>query len=45
MFLSQLGIEYNKITKDEFVVLMKILRKSDYLKSPGRKRGKGRKKK
>ena len=45
MFLSQLGIKYNKITKDEFVALMKILRKSEYLKSPGSKRGKGRKKK
>ena len=45
MFLSQLGIKYNKITKDEFVALMKILRKSDYLKSPVSKRGKGRRKK
>ena len=45
MFLSQLGIKYSKITKDECVALMKILRKSDYLKSPGSKRGKGRKKK
>ena len=34
----------NKITKEELVVLMKILRKSDLLKSPGSKRGKGGKK-
>lgn len=44
MFLGQLGIKYNKLTKDELVVLMKILRKSDLLKSPGSKRGKGKKK-
>ncbi|MGN9126755.1 helix-turn-helix domain-containing protein [Oliverpabstia intestinalis] len=44
MFLGQLGIKYNKITKDEFVTLMGILRKSDLLKSPGNKRGKGGKK-
>ena len=45
MFLGQLGIKYNKITKDEFVTLMGILRKSDLLKSPGSKRGKGGRKK
>lgn len=45
MFLGQLGIKYNKITTEEFVVLMRILRKSDLLKSPGSKRGKGGRKK
>ncbi|MCF0134013.1 MAG: hypothetical protein HUJ72_09125 [Blautia sp.] len=44
MFLSKLGIKYNKLTKDELVTLMKILRKSDFLKSPDSKRGRGRKK-
>ncbi|MEJ8742786.1 MULTISPECIES: hypothetical protein [Clostridia] len=45
MFLKQLGIKYSKITKDEFVTLMGILRKSDMLKFPGSKRGKGNRKK
>lgn len=45
MFLKQLGIKYNKITKDEFVTLLGILRKSDMLKSLGNKRGKGNRKK
>lgn len=43
MLLGQLGIKYNKLTKDELVVLMRILSKSDLLKSPGRKRGKNKK--
>ena len=43
MLLAQLGIKYNKLTKDELVVLMRILSKSDLLKSPGRKRGKSKK--
>lgn len=41
MFLKQLGIKYSKLTKDEFVTLMGILRKSDMLKSPGSKHSKG----
>ena len=45
MFLKQLGIKYSKLTKDEFVTLMGILRKSDMLKSPGSKRSKGNRKK
>lgn len=45
MFLKQLGIKYSKLTKDEFVTLMGILRKSDMLKSPGSKRDKGNRKK
>jgi len=45
MFLKQLGIKYSKITKDEFVTLMGILRKSDMLKFPRSKRGKGNRKK
>lgn len=40
MFLKQLGIKYSKLTKDEFVTLMGILRKSDMLKSTGSKHGK-----
>ena len=43
MFLDQLGIKYNKLTKEELEVLMNILRKSDFLKSPGSKRDKGKK--
>ena len=45
MFLKQLGIKYSKITKDEFVTLIGILRNSDILKSPGSKRDKGSRKK
>lgn len=45
MFLKQLGIKYSKLTKDEFVTLMGILRKSDMLKSLGSKRDKGTRKK
>ena len=45
LFLSQLDIEYSKITKDEFVTLMGILRKSDKLKTSGKNgRGTGKKK-
>ena len=44
MFLKQLGIKYSKLTKDEFVTLMGILRKSNMLKSPGSKHGKGNRK-
>ena len=45
MFLKQLGIKYSKITKDEFVTLIDILRKCDIPKFPGSKRGKGSRKK
>lgn len=46
LFLSQLDIKYSKITKDEFVTLMGILRKSDKLKTSGKNgRGKGKKNK
>lgn len=45
MFLKQLGINYNKLSKDEFVTLIGILRKSNLLKSPGSKRGKASRKK
>ena len=40
LLLGQLGIKYHKLTRDEVVVLMRILRKSDFLKSPGSRRGK-----
>ncbi len=45
IFLKQLGIKYSKITKDEFVTLIDILRKCDIPKFPGSKRGKGSRKK
>ena len=40
IFLAQLGIPYDALTKDEFVVLIGILQKSDHLQSPYNKRGK-----
>ncbi len=42
MLLRQLGIDYNKLTPEEFRVLVKAFNKSKHLKSPGRKRGKKR---
>ena len=40
LFLSQLGIDYDKLTQEEFVSLIGILKKSALLKSPIRQRGK-----
>ena len=39
VFLSELGIDYNKLTREEFVSLIGILKKSSLLKSPIRHRG------
>ncbi|MGN0363359.1 MAG: hypothetical protein ACI4ET_11015 [Bilifractor sp.] len=44
-FLSQLGIKYSVLTKDELVTLMEILRKSKFMNAPGSRRGKGGRKK
>ena len=40
LFLSQLGIDYDKLTQEEFVSLIGILKKSALLKSPIKHRGK-----
>ena len=39
LFLSQLGIDYDKLTQEEFVSLIGILKKSALLKSPVKHRG------
>lgn len=39
LFLSQLGIDYDKLTQEEFVSLIGILKKSALLKSPIKHRG------
>ena len=39
VFLAQLGIEYDGLTKEEFVTLIGILKKSKLLKSPYNQRG------
>ena len=39
LFLSQLGIDYDKLTQEEFVSLIGILKKSSLLKSPIKHRG------
>jgi len=43
IFLVSLGIDYDKLTKDEFVTLIGILNKSRLLKSSYSQRGKARK--
>ena len=45
LFLSQPGIKYSKTTEGEFVTPMDILRKSDILKTGGKKNGRGKRKK
>ena len=45
LFLKQLGINYNSLYSDEFAMLVNILKKSKYLKSPLSKRGKSSTKK
>lgn len=40
VFLAALGIDYDKLTKEEFVLLMDVLKKSEHLKSPYSQRGK-----
>ncbi|MBQ9721832.1 MAG: XRE family transcriptional regulator, partial [Oscillospiraceae bacterium] len=39
-FLMQLGINYDKLTHEEFVTLIGILKKSSLMKSPIKQRGK-----
>ena len=36
----QLGIDYDKLTREEFVTLIGILKKSSLMKSPIKQRGK-----
>ncbi len=45
LFCKQLGINYDKLSKDEFVSLINILKKSSLLKSQPNKRGKNNKRK
>lgn len=40
VFCAQLGISYDKLTKEQFVNLIEILKLSDYMKSPYSQRGK-----
>ena len=42
VFCKQLGINYDKLTKEEFVSLINILKKSSLLKIPPNKRGKNK---
>ena len=45
VFLAGLDIDYDKLTKEEFVTLIGILRKSAHMKKPPNLTGKGKKKK
>ena len=45
LFCKQLGINYDKLSKDEFVSLINILKKSSLLKGQPNKRGKNSKRK
>ena len=40
LFLETLGIDYDKLTPEEFVTQIHILKKSEHLKSPNNQRGK-----
>ena len=40
--LSYFGIDYDKLSKEQFVSLIEILKLSKYLKSPSNQRGKAR---
>lgn len=40
--LSYFGIDYDKLSKEQFVSLIEILKQSKYLKSPSNQRGKAR---
>lgn len=40
--LEYFGIDYDKLTKEQFVSLIEILKLSKYLKSPINQRGKAR---
>ena len=41
-FLATFGIDYDKLTKEQFVSLIEVLKLSKYLKSPVNQRGKAR---
>ena len=41
-FLATFGIDYDKLTKEQFVSLIEILKLSKHLKSPINQRGKAR---
>ena len=41
-YLATIGLDYDALTKEEFVSLIGILKKSKYLKSPINQRGKTR---
>ena len=41
VFYAHLGIGYDKLTRDEFVTLIGILKKSEHMKSPYSQRGNG----
>ena len=41
-FLATFGIDYDKLTKEQFVSLIEVLKLSKYLKSPINQRGKAR---
>ena len=43
-FLATLGIDYDKLSKEQFVTLIEILKLSKYMKSPISQRGKARSK-
>ncbi len=45
IFCAQLGINYDKLTREEFVTLIGILKKSKHIKSPYNQRGKGKRRK
>ncbi len=45
LFCKQLGINYDRLSKDEFVSLINILKKSSLLKGQPNKRGKNNKRK
>lgn len=40
LFLATPGIDYDKLTPEEFVTQINILKKSEHLKSPNNQRGK-----
>lgn len=40
--LEYFGIDYDKLSKEQFVSLIEILKLSKYLKSPSNQRGKAR---
>ena len=41
MFLTSLGIDYDKLTPEEFITMINILKKSTHLRSYNNQRGKG----